>query len=261
MNKIEIRNTVLGITFVLGAVEVVIDSGGFFEQGTYGSRRTADPEFEKRYPPPKYPEPLLAGQTELERKLRCIGETSADLWHYDGRDWHYDGFPNDDGLDEFLSAADEAFDELRELLRGEYEVVLDCRMEREYWTSGKERKLERKKRVKLMFDYGTWCLWLYDEYDDFVRPFELSDLVDGQEELTEKIHRLENGYMEQFINNEIEFSYKGFDSRQHAEEFVGLLNDVWNGLNEVLGGEYKLTLAESLDLESWYGGGREGGSE
>lgn len=249
MKTIEIVNTVHGLKLKLSEdgehrTEVRAYSYGFFE-GTSGF-----PEYGIPYP--RYPEELLLGQTELENKLKFIGETSAALWHYDGDDWIYDGFPNDGGLDDFLSTANEAFNELRELLRGKYEVIVDCHMEREYWISGKERKTEQKKRVKLMLDYGTWCLWLYDEYDCYICPTEINELVNNQTELAEMISKLEDDHRGLFINNEYEFSYKGFDNIQQARDFVKLLNNVWSGLNKVLGGEYKLELAESLDINDWY---------
>lgn len=249
MKTIEIVNTVLGLKLKLSEdgkhrTEVRAYSYGFFE-GTSGF-----PEYGIPYP--RYPEELLLGQTELENKLIFIGETSAALWHYDGNDCIYDGFPNDEGLDDFLSTANETFNELRELLRGKYEVIVDCHMEREYWISGKERKTEQKKRVKLMLDYGTWCLWLYDEYDCYIGPTEINELVNNQTELAEMISKLEDDHRGLFINNEYEFSYKGFDNIQQARDFVKLLNNVWSGLNKVLGGEYKLELAESLDINDWY---------
>lgn len=246
-NTIKIRNTCLGFELVLGAVPVRVNGGGYFEKGNYNFRFKND-----IIPPPRYPEELLLGQTELENKLKFIGETSAALWHYDGDDWIYDGFSNDEGLDDFLNAANEAFDELRGLLRGKYEVIVDCHMEREYWISGRERKTEQKKRIKLMFDYGTWCLWLYDEYDCYIGPTEINKLVNGQTELAEMISKLEDDHMGLFINNEYEFSYKGFDNRQQASDFVTLLNNVWDSLNKELGSEYRFDLAESLDINDWY---------
>jgi len=233
--------------------EVRVDKGGYFV-GEW-------------YPNTRYPEKRLFGQEELERKLKYLNETSKKLFVFveSGykREMVYRGFENDEGLDEFLDSANEAFNELRELLLGEYEVSTVCRMEREYWLSGDKRHHGQKKRLKLMFDYGAWCLWLYDEYYSLINNVEICDdgtfcgdipeeLLKGQTELIKMVNKLETDYMALFINNEIEFSYKGFDDRRHAEGFVKLLNDVWNRLNKVLGGKYKLYSRESLDLEDWY---------
>lgn len=232
--------------------EVRVDSGGYFE--TYGTNT-------------RFPENRLIGQTELERNLKYLTETSKKLFELveDGYDCEmvYKGFKNNEGLDEFLSLANETFDRLRQLLRGKYEVVVDCRMEREYWLAGDKRCHGQKKRLKLMFDYGAWCLWLYDEYYGFIDNVKIQDdgsfcgdipeeLLKGRTELMKMVDKLESDYMALFINNKIEFSYKGFDSRRHAEEFVKLLNDVWAGLNRVLGGKYKLYCRERLGIDNWY---------
>lgn len=232
--------------------EVRVDSLGYFEN--VWSSHTS------------YLEMRLAGQTKLESKLKILAETSRKLWSQNEQyDWVYVGFENDEGLDEFLGWANEVFDELRKVLRGKYEVNVDCRMEREYWLAGDKRYHGQKKRLKLMFDYGAWCLWLYDEYYSLMSPFNVQicdngsfndkmpeELLNGQTELMEMIDKLEKDYMALFINNEIEFSYKGFDNKQHAEDFVKLLNDIWAGLNRILGGKYKLYCFEKLGIEDWY---------
>ena len=243
--------------------EVRVDSGGYFEKDN-GSVKYGIPNT-------RYPEDRIIGQTELESKLKYLTETSKKLFvlvedGYD-REIVYKGFENNEGLDEFLSLANETFDELREVLRGEYEVNVDCRMEREYWLAGDKRHHGQKKRLKLMFDYGAWCLWLYDEYYSLMDPFNVQicddgsfcgdmpeDLLKGQTELMKMVNKLETDYMALFIDNETEFSYKGFDNRQHAEEFVKLLNDVWTCLNRVLGGKYKLYCREYLGIDDWYRG-------
>lgn len=235
--------------------EVRVNSEGCFEQ-IWGSHM-------------RYPEMRLFGQTELESKLKYLTETSKKLFvlvedGYD-REIVYKGFENNEGLDEFLNLANETFDELREVLRGEYEVNVDCRMEREYWLAGDKRHHGQKKRLKLMFDYGAWCLWLYDEYYSFTDNVEICDngtfcgdipeeLLKERTELMKMVKKLETDYMALFIDNETEFSYKGFDNRQHAEEFVKLLNDVWTCLNRVLGGKYKLYCREYLGIDDWYRG-------
>lgn len=233
--------------------EVRVNSGGYFET-VFGEVR--------------YPEARLAGQTELEKDLNYLAETSKRLLVREDKHRYseilYKGFENNEGLDEFLSLANETFDKLRELLRGEYEVNVDCRMEREYWLAGDKRCHGQKKRLKLMLDYSGCCLWLFDEYDNSIDGVVICDdgafnnkipeeLLKGQTELMKMINKLNSDYMALFIDNETEFSYKGFDNRQHAEEFVKLLNEVWNELKRTLGGKYKLYCPEGLGIDDWYG--------
>lgn len=232
--------------------EVRVNSGGYFEK-VEGKER--------------YPEARLAGQTELEKDLNYLAETSKRLLVREDKHRYseilYKGFENNEGLDEFLSLANETFDKLRELLRGEYEVNVDCRMEREYWLAGDKRHHGQKRRLELAFDYGAFCcLWLNDEYDSCIDGVMIDDgsfnnkipeeLLKGQTELVKAIDKLEEKYTELFINNEYEFSYKGFDNRQQAENFVKLLNEVWNELKRTLGGKYKLYCCEKLGIEDWF---------
>lgn len=235
--------------------EVRVNSGGYFETLWRKER---------------YPEARLAGQAELEKNLNYLTETSKRLLVRKGDFFDetvYIGFENNEGLDEFLSLTNETFDKLRELLRGEYEVNVDCRMEREYWLAGDNRHHGQKKRLKLAFDYGAFCcLWLSDEYDNanYINGVVICDngsfndkmpeeLLKGQTELMKMVNKLDTDYMALFVDNETEFSYKGFDNRQQAEDFVKLLNDVWTRLNTVLGGKYKLYCPEGLGIDDWYG--------
>ena len=265
MKRLDIELNIHGFSLALfdGELycgEVWVNSGGYFE-AVWGEAR--------------YPEARLLGQTELERDLKYLTETSRNLFALveSGyvREPVYKGFENNEGLDEFLSLANKTFDKLRELLRGEYEVNVDCRMEREYWLAGDKRCHGQKKRLMLMFDYGAWCLWRYDEYYRFIDNVRICDdgsfihgkiskpeeLLKGQTELMNMVNKLEKDYVALFINNEIEFSYKGFDNRQQAEDFVKLLNDVWNGLNRVLGGKYKLYCRVRLGIDDWYSEARQ----
>lgn len=236
--------------------EVRVNSGGYFETVWRKER---------------YPEARLAGQAELEKNLNYLAETSKSLFVCKGEllgEKVYAGFENNEGLDEFLSLANETFDKLRELLRGEYTVNVDCRMEREYWLAGDKRCHGQKKRLELAFDYGAFCcLWLYDEYhmcidgvygvyicdDGSFNNKHPEELLKGQTELMNMVNKLDDDYRTLFIDTETEFSYKGFDSKQQAEDFVKLLNDAWTRLNTVLGGKYKLYCPEGLGIDDWYG--------
>lgn len=229
-----------------------------------------------------YHEPLLDGAEALERRLNALFETSAKLWTRDENyRWYYKGFDGDEGLDGFLAEANAAFDELRELLRGEYEVKLLCRTEREFWLAGNTLRHGQKRRLSLAFEWGQPCLWLHDEYGCLIANIWIStesiikwsgdgypdELLDeekalaerfkGHVELLENIDWLCEEYDSLFIDTEREFAFKGFPDREHAEDFTRLLSEVWRALNELLGGEYSIFLRESLDPEKWQGERRE----
>ncbi len=229
--------------------DVRADSGGFFED----IWRSGDEKY--GLPPVRYPEKRLLGQTALENRLKNLTETSKTLWsHNENHDWFYVGFENDEGLDEFLGQANEAFDELRELLRGEYEVIVVCRMEREYWLAGNKLGHGQKKRFKFMLEFISPLIYLNDEYDNLEHSasmpnkgvFECGDesvkkMLEERVGFAEKFDRLAEKY-NALIDNEIYLGIEGFESKQDEEEFASLLSDVKSELKEMFGGKYRLYL-------------------
>ncbi len=227
--------------------DVRADSGGFFED----IWRSGDEKY--GLPPVRFPEKRLIGQTALESKLKNLTETSRKLWsHNEKSDWVYVGFENDEGLDEFLSLANETFDELRELLLGEYEVSVVCRMEREYWISGNRRCHGQKKRVRFMLEFISPLIYINDEYDSIEHSasmphkgvFECGDesikkMLEDREGFAEKFDRLAEEY-NALIDNEIHSGIEGFESKQDEEEFTSLLNDVKSELKDIFGEKYRL---------------------
>lgn len=254
MKRIEVVCNWFGFAFELyddrGFLGVVrVDSGGFFEDiwksgiEKYG------------LPPVRYPEKRLLGQTDIENKLKSLTEASKTLWsHNENHDWFYVGFENDEGLDEFLSLANETFSELRELLRGEYEVIVVCRMEREYWLAGNKLGHGQKKRFKFMLEFISPLIYLNNEYDHLEHSasmpnkgvFECGDesvkkMLDERAGFAEKFDRLAEKY-NTLIDNEIHLGIEGFQSKQDEEEFTSLLSDVKGELKDMFGGKYRLYL-------------------
>lgn len=254
MKRIEIICNWFGLAFELydnGKFlgDVRADSGGFFEDiWRSGSE-------ELGLPPVRYPESRLLGQTALENKLKKLTEMSKTLWsHNEKFDWFYVGFENDEGLDEFLGQASEAFDELRELLRDEYEVIVVCRMEREYWLSGNRLGHGQKKRFKFMLEFISPLIYLNDEYGNIEHSasmpnkgvFECGDetikkMLEERAGFAEKFDRLAEKY-NALIDKEIHLGIEGFESKQDEEEFTSLLNDVKSELKEMFGEKYRLYL-------------------
>lgn len=254
MKKIEIICNWFGFAFELydnGEFlgDVRADSGGFFEDiwksgiEKYG------------LPPVRYPESRLLGQTALENKLKNLTETSKTLWsHNEHYDWFYVGFENDEGLDEFLGQANEAFDELRELLRGEYEVNTVCRMEREYWLAGNKLGHGQKKRFKFMLEFISPLIYLNDEYDSIVHSAQMLNkgVFECGDDTVKKMLEERTGFAEKFdmlaekynalVDNEIYLGIESFESKQDEEEFNSLLNDVKSELKDMFGKEYRLYL-------------------
>lgn len=93
------------------------------------------------------------------------------------------------------------------------------------------------KTLRLMLEYHCYPVWLYDENGEVVDtllPEELrSDL-----ELDSKFDALQARYDALFIDNEHEFSYKGFRSDEEKEDFLNKWNEAIEELAAKVNGKY-----------------------
>ena len=95
------------------------------------------------------------------------------------------------------------------------------------------------KRIRVMLDYGCYPVWLYDENDlviDTLLPENLRDT-----ELDAKFDDLQARYDALFINNEKEFSYRGFSSPEEKERFLADWEAAYDELERAIDGKYPIT--------------------
>ena len=62
----------------------------------------------------------------------------------------------------------------------------------------------------------------------------------GQNELEKMTNYINNEYPQLFTNNENEFSYKGFDSKEDEQRFDDAVRFVYKKLCELLGDDYEI---------------------
>lgn len=76
--------------------------------------------------------------------------------------------------------------------------------------------------IKIMFDYGAYPIWCYCKNEiienNFPKEFE------NNKELWDIFDELEKRYRDLFINNSVEFSYKGFSNDEERIKFKELYN-------------------------------------
>lgn len=115
------------------------------------------------------------------------------------------------------------------------------------------------KTIRISFEYKTYFLWLLenDILIDAVRVnscgyFEGSgwsekgipykqyseDRLLGKKDLENKIDYLNKKYSELFIDDGIEFDYKGFSNNNERKTFFEIYDDVINQINILLKDEY-----------------------
>ncbi|MBD5104394.1 MAG: hypothetical protein HDT47_05985 [Ruminococcaceae bacterium] len=113
------------------------------------------------------------------------------------------------------------------------------------------------KKLELSFDYGTYFIWLY-ENGELIEPVGISSngyfycegfnelrkypekRLIGQTELESKVNFINEEYSKLFINNEYEFSYKGYDSEENERRFYDAVKFVYEKLCELLEDEYEI---------------------
>ncbi len=123
-------------------------------------------------------------------------------------------------------------------------------------------------KIRLLFDYGCNFIWLY--VDGLFEPVRVSSdgyfthdyysfesingkviqkpngkrypekRLIGQTELEEKANFIDKQYLSLWINNELEFSYKGFDSKEDEQSFDDAVRFVYKKLCELLGDDYEI---------------------
>lgn len=113
------------------------------------------------------------------------------------------------------------------------------------------------KKMRLLLEYGAYFLWLYED-GELIEPVAISskgyfyceglyemrkymeEKLIGQNELEKMTNYINNEYPQLFTNNENEFSYKGFDSKEDEQRFDDAVRFVYKKLCELLGDDYEI---------------------
>lgn len=117
------------------------------------------------------------------------------------------------------------------------------------------------RTIRIFFEYQSSFLWILDDgfLIDNVRVnsngyFEGSgcpekgiplaqypeDRLLGQKDLENKVDYLNRKYWELFINNKVEFSYKGFSNQAEKKAFLEILEDVIRQIDALLKDKYEI---------------------
>lgn len=96
------------------------------------------------------------------------------------------------------------------------------------------------KKIRVMLDYGCYPVWLYDEEDDVINTL-LPEELRSNFELDAKFDDLQARYEALFINNEKEFSYKGFRSDEEKKKFLTDWQTAVDELVAAVDGKYPIS--------------------
>ena len=93
------------------------------------------------------------------------------------------------------------------------------------------------RKIRLMLEYRTYCLWLYNENDEFVdndNPPEWRD----NEELTSAFMAVSDLYDTFFINDGKEFRYIGCPDDETRQRLLSLIAKAVETLTRMNNGRY-----------------------
>ena len=101
------------------------------------------------------------------------------------------------------------------------------------------------KRIRLMPEYMCYPLWIYDEENDLMTN-GLPKELENDKEIESELAELQERYDDLYINNPIEFAFRGFESEKEYNEFNRLLDSVFVKLKEKLSSRYVIEKYENL---------------
>ena len=95
------------------------------------------------------------------------------------------------------------------------------------------------KKIRLMLEYNTYCIWLYDENDEIIdndNPPEWDD----DETLTQAFMAVSDLYDTFYIDNGKEFRYVGCPDQRTREKLKSLIANAVSILMDKNNGKYSI---------------------
>lgn len=95
------------------------------------------------------------------------------------------------------------------------------------------------KKLRILLEYRCYPLWVYNEKGEIILndlPNELKAEVDLQSLLKD----IQTTYDNLFIDNKVEFRYKGFENEEKENEFKGKLAKMVQLIEAKMGNVYKI---------------------
>lgn len=94
-----------------------------------------------------------------------------------------------------------------------------------------------KKEVRLMLDYQCYPIWIYDENGNFINN-DLIDEIEEDDNVIAMLEELQDIFDSLYLDNEDEFKYIGFVSKEDKRSFEERANQVYNKLCNLLSEKY-----------------------
>ena len=94
-------------------------------------------------------------------------------------------------------------------------------------------------KIRLMLEYNTYCVWLYNENDEIIdndNPPEWKD----DKDLTDAFMAVSDLYDTFFIDNKTEFRYKGCPNEETRQKLLSLIKFAVDILYQKVNGKYPI---------------------
>lgn len=101
-------------------------------------------------------------------------------------------------------------------------------------------------KIRVLLEYNTYCLWLYDENDEVIDNDNPPEWDDDQV-LTDAFMAVSDLYDTFFIDNEKEFAYVGCPNEESAQKLRELFSSAMEILEKKNNGTYIIQNDVSLD--------------
>ena len=95
------------------------------------------------------------------------------------------------------------------------------------------------KKIRLMLEYNTYCIWLYDENDEIIDNDNPPEW-DNDEELTNAFMAVSDLYDTFYIDSDKEFGYVGCPDEETREKLKALIDNAVNLLMVKNNGKYMI---------------------
>ena len=112
-----------------------------------------------------------------------------------------------------------------------------------------------KPKIAISLEYRCFPVWFYDENNELIENDLPEDIKDNSQ-INSLCDDIQRTYDSLYIDNDIEFSYRGFESEADRESFAKKLTELKTLLREVAGDKYEIVSDDSLKGNSDENDGR-----
>lgn len=106
-----------------------------------------------------------------------------------------------------------------------------------------------KPKIAISLEYRCFPVWFYDENNELIENDLPEDIKDNSQ-INSLCDDIQRTYDSLYIDNDIELSYRGFESEADRESFAKKLTELKTLLREAAGDKYEVVSDENALLQN-----------